>query len=308
MTSFGESDVPDQSQKKFVITGANSGIGYEAALVLAKKGASVTLACRSVEKAEAAVGLLRLAVPEAKLEVEPLDLSDLGSVRAFAERFRNAHERLDCLINNAGVMALPRTLTKDGFEMQIGTNHLGHFALTGLLMDRLAAAPHARIVTVSSQAHRMGSIDFDDMMGERRYDKWRAYGQSKLANLLFTLGLAKRLREKHSHVIAVAAHPGYAATDLQRRGPEASKSKLMGALMAASNAIFAQPASKGALPTLRAATDPSAENGDYYGPGGPLESFGSPVKVRGNAKSQDAAVAERLWQVSEDLTGVRYAF
>lgn len=307
MSTFGEGDVPDQSKKIFVITGANSGIGYEAALVLAKKGADVTLACRSVEKAEAAVGLLRLAAPDATLRVKALDLSDLASVRAFAESFSGENERLDCLINNAGVMALPRTLTKDGFEMQIGTNHLGHFALTGLLLDRLVAAPSARVVTVSSQAHRVGTIDFDDMMGERRYDKWRAYGQSKLANLLFTLGLSRRLAEKHRNVLALAAHPGYAATDLQRRGPEASKSRLMGSLMAASNAIFAQSASKGALPTLRAATDPAAENGDYFGPGGPFESFGSPVKVKGNAKSQDVAVADRLWEASEKLTGVRYA-
>ncbi len=308
MSTFSDGDVPDQSKKIFVITGANSGIGYEAALVLAKKGADVTLACRSVDKAEAAVGLMRMAVPDATLRVRPLDLSDLASVRAFAETFHKEHDKLDCLINNAGVMALPRTLTKDGFEMQIGTNHLGHFALTGLLLDRLTAAREARVVTVSSQAHRVGTIDFEDMMGERRYDKWRAYGQSKLANLLFTLGLSRRLREKHRNVRAVAAHPGYAATDLQRRGPEAEKSRLMGSLMAASNAIFAQSASKGALPTLRAATDPSAESGDYFGPGGLFESFGSPVKVRGNGKSQDIAVADRLWEVSEKLTGVRYAF
>lgn len=306
MSTFGEHDVPDQSGKTFVVTGANSGIGYQAALVLARRGAAVTLACRSVDKAEAAASTIRSAVPGAKVDVKKLDLSDLASVRSFAEAFTKEHERLDVLINNAGVMALPRSLTADGFEMQIGTNHLGHFALTGLLLGRLAASPQGRVVTVSSQAHRMGTIDFDDLMGERRYDKWRAYGQSKLANLLFTLGLARRLSAHHPHVLAVAAHPGYAATDLQRRGPEAEKSKLMGRVMAAANAMFAQSAANGALPTLRAAADPSAENGDYFGPGGPFESFGAPVKVKGNAKSRDEAVADRLWQTSEQLTGVRY--
>jgi len=306
MSTFGEQEIPDLSGKTFVITGANCGIGYEAALVLSRKGAEVTLACRSVEKGLAAADTLKAASPGAKVSVGKLDLSDLASVQSFAREFHRDHDHLDGLINNAGVMALPRTLTADGFEMQLGTNHLGHFALTGLLLDLLASAQSSRVVTVSSQAHRMGRIRFDDLMGERRYDPWGAYGQSKLANLLFTLELSKRLAQKRPHVKAIACHPGYAATDLQRRGPEASKSKLMGMFMAASNALFAQTAVKGALPTLRAATDPAADNGDYFGPRGPFESFGAPVKVTGNAASQDAATAGRLWDVSEELTGVRY--
>jgi len=306
MSTFSEHDIPDLSGASYVITGANCGIGYEAALLLAKKGAGVTLACRSVDKAEAAAGALRAASPGAKVAVAKLDLSDLSSVKAFSEEFHRSHDHLDGLINNAGVMALPRSLTKDGFEMQLGTNHLGHFALTGLLLDLLSAAKQARVVTVSSQAHRMGRIDFDDLMGERRYDTWAAYGQSKLANLLFTLELSRRLTEKHPHVLAVSAHPGYAATDLQRRGPEAANSKLMGKIMAASNLLFAQTAVKGALPTLRAATDPDARNGDYFGPRGPFESFGPPVKVKGNRAAQDGEVARRLWDVSGELTGIRY--
>ena len=214
--------------------------------------------------------------------------------------------KLDLLINNAGIMAIPRALTADGFEMQIGTNHLGHFALTGLLLSKLLATGGSRVVTVSSGVHHYGRIDFDDLMGERRYQKWRAYSASKLANLVFALELDRRLRRAGAKTLSVAAHPGYAATNLQLVGPEITKSKFARAFMNIGNAVLAQSAEMGALPTLRAATDPSAEGGQYFGPSGINELRGAPVLVKPNRRARDGDVAARLWDVSVRLTGVTY--
>jgi NAD(P)-dependent dehydrogenase (short-subunit alcohol dehydrogenase family) len=243
--------------------------------------------------------------------VAELDLADLDSVREFAEGFESAYDGLDVLVNNAGVMAIPRRETADGFETQFGVNHLGHFALTGLLLDSLRAGAtegerDRRIVTVSSGAHQIGKIDFSDLQSERSYDKWRAYGQSKLANLLFAYELDRRLRADGSRVKSVAAHPGWAATELQSTGPEMAGSKLRGRLMAAGNELFAQSAEMGARPALYAATSPDATGGDYIGPGGFAEMRGAPVHVASNERSHDRKTARRLWDESEELTGVEF--
>ncbi len=306
MTAWTTRDIPDQTGRRFVVTGANSGIGLVTARELARRGAEVILACRSTARGEAAATTIRDAVLDARVTVSALDLASLASVRAFAERFSKSYDALHGLINNAGLMALPRTLTEDGFEMQLGTNHLGHFALTGLLLPALRRADAARVVTVSSLVHRVGSVRFDDLMGEKSYDKWSAYGQSKLANLLFTFELARRLAGKIDHVAALASHPGYSATDLQRKGPEAEGSFFAGAMMKVGNAVFAQSADKGALPTLRAATDPEARSGDYFGPRGPFEVAGTPVKVGASAASHDPEIGRRLFEESERLTGVTF--
>jgi NAD(P)-dependent dehydrogenase (short-subunit alcohol dehydrogenase family) len=305
--AWTQASIPDQSGKTFVITGGNSGIGYEAALALARKKAHVILACRSPERAGDALASLMAAVPGASAEVMQLDLASLESVRAFAESYLAQRKSLDGLINNAGVMALPYTKTEDGFEMQFGTNHLGHFALTGLLLPALLAADGARVVNVASQAHRMGRIRFDDLMGERGYDAWRWYGQSKLANLLFTYELQRRFEARRARAAALACHPGYSATALQHKGPEMEGSKLKGALMSIGNALLAQSSAMGALPTLRAACDPGAKGGDYYGPRGLGELAGYPTLVRSNARSHDREVQKRLWEESVKLTGVTFA-
>jgi len=299
-------DIPDLSGKTIIVTGGNSGIGYEAADQLAAHGAHVVLACRDVQKAQTAAETIRSRHLAAAIEIMELDLASLASVRAFAEAFRGRHQRLDTLCNNAGVMALPYRKTADGFEMQFGTNHLGHFALTGLLLDRLLAANAARVVNVSSGAHRAGKIRFDDLQWERGYRKWLAYGQSKLANLLFTYELQRRLRSAGASIISVAAHPGYAATNLQFVGPRMAGSSVMESLSAWGNRVFAQSSAMGALPTLYAATAPDVQGGDYIGPDGMGEMRGHPKKVTSNARSRDAEVARRLWEVSERLTGVRY--
>lgn len=311
MAAWTSRDIPPLGGRLYVVTGANSGIGLVTARELARKGAEVVLACRSTERGELAATSIRDAVLDAKVSVSKLDLASLASVRAFAERLAAEHpsiaERgLDGLINNAGLMALPRTLTEDGFEMQLGTNHLGHFALTALLFPSLSKARAGRVVNVSSLVHRVGSLRFDDLMGEKSYDKWGAYGQSKLANLVFTFELAKRLSDKGSRVAALACHPGYSATDLQRKGPEAEGSALAGAMMKVGNAVFAQSAEKGALPTLRATTDPDASSGDYFGPRGPFEMIGTPVKVGASAAAHDPESGRRLWEESERLTGIRF--
>jgi NAD(P)-dependent dehydrogenase (short-subunit alcohol dehydrogenase family) len=301
-----ERDAPDLSGKVAVVTGANSGIGLEAARMLAAKGTEVVMACRSAAKAEMAAGTVRAAAPNAKVRVESLDLSNLASVRSFAERMNRELARLDLLVNNAGIMAVPRALTADGFEMQLGTNHLGHFALTGLLLGKLLATDSARVVTVSSGAHHFGKMDFDDLMGERSYEKWRAYGQSKLANLLFFHELDRRFRRAGKSQKSVAAHPGYAATNLQYVGPELEGSKLGHFLMSLGNSLIAQSAFMGALPTLRAATDTSAVSGSYYGPDGFREFRGSPVLVKTSRRARNEDDARRLWEISESLTGVKY--
>ena len=300
-------DMPDLTGKVAIVTGANSGIGLEAALALAGKGAQVVIASRNLEKCDEAAAQIRAKTPACLLEVIRLDLADLASVRAFTGAFRDGHDRLDLLVNNAGVMALPYRKTADGFEMQFGTNHLGHFALTGLLLDTLLNTPGARVVTVSSGAHTMGSVRFDDLQRERSYKKWEAYGQSKLANLLFAYELQRRFAAIGADAISVAAHPGFAATNLQAVGPQMEGSRLQSWGMKLANGLLAQSPEMGALPTLYAATAPDVQGGDYIGPDGLMEQRGHPKKVRSNMASYDEATAGRLWEVSVDLTGVDYA-
>jgi NAD(P)-dependent dehydrogenase (short-subunit alcohol dehydrogenase family) len=299
-------DAPDLSGRTVVVTGGNSGIGFEAALGFARRGAEVVLACRDLGKARAASAAIRAAVPRASALPMQLDLASLASVRRFAADFAAARASLDVLCNNAGVMATPYRTTADGFEMQLGTNHLGHFALTGLLLDRLLAAPRARVVNVSSNAHKMGRIRFDDLHGQRAYKKWDAYGQSKLANLLFTYELQRRFERAAARAISVACHPGYAATNLQVSGPRMARSKGMERVWTLANALFSQSAAMGALPTLYAATAPDVEGGDYVGPGRFFENRGYPGKARSSPRSHDRDAAARLWEVSAELTGVRY--
>ncbi len=298
-------DISDLTGRRAIVTGANSGLGFETAVALAAHGAEVTLAVRDTIKGDAAAEQIRTRAPQAQVEVRRLDLADLASVDEFAWLWREAHlEGLDLLINNAGIMAIPRRETADGFEMQLGTNHLGHFALTGRLLE--AIRPGGRIVTVSSQAHRMGKIAFEDLMGQRKYGAWRAYGQSKIANLLFMRSLAERLERAGSTVMSVAAHPGYASTHLQAVGPEMRGQGWMNTVMGGLNKVLAQSAAMGALPTLYAATFPAIRSGDYIGPDGFGEQRGHPKLVGMTESARDDAVADRLWSVSEDLTGVRY--
>jgi NAD(P)-dependent dehydrogenase (short-subunit alcohol dehydrogenase family) len=288
--------IPDQTGRVVIITGANSGIGYETARALAKKGATVIMACRNQQKGEAAAKQIRNANPKGTVEVMQLDLGDLDSVRAFADEFKEQHDRLDLLINNAGIMHPPFGKTTQGFETQFGVNHLGHFALTGLLLDLTMRTPQARIVTVSSGAHRFGRIDFDDLNAEKGYRANAAYGRSKLANLLFTYELQRKLEAAGSKAIAVAAHPGWTATNLQQHS----------GLIQFLNRFFAQTPEMGALPTLRAATAPDVQGADYYGPSKRMEMVGYPKRVQSNDRSHDAAVAAKLWAVSEEMTGVAY--
>jgi NAD(P)-dependent dehydrogenase (short-subunit alcohol dehydrogenase family) len=299
-------EVPDQSGRTIIVTGGNSGIGYEAALVLAGKGAAVVLACRDPAKAADAVEAIRSEHPTAQVEAMALDLASLATVREFAKRFLSEHGALDILCNNAGVMAIPHRRTEDGFEMQLGTNHLGHFALTGLLLERLLSTEGARVVNVSSNAHRFGRIDFDNLDGAQSYQKWRAYGQSKLANLLFTHELQRRLEATGSKVISVACHPGYSATNLAFVGPRMEGSSFWESVMHLGARLLSQSAAMGALPTLYACTAAEADGGDYIGPDGFLENQGYPKKVRSNARSHDRDAAAKLWEVSESMTGVRY--
>jgi NAD(P)-dependent dehydrogenase (short-subunit alcohol dehydrogenase family) len=303
---WSAADLPDLAGKTVVVTGANSGIGYEAALEFARAHVTVVLACRRLESANAAADQIRSAGPGRAVEVMELDLASLASVRAFAEAFKRAHSALDVLVNNAGVMALPYRKTADGFEMQFGTNHLGHFALTGLLLDSLLAADAPRVVTVSSSAHRIGKIRFDDLNWEHGYRKWYAYGQSKLANLLFMFELNRKAQRAGVKLISVACHPGYAATNLQAAGPRMSGASFMEWGTQWANRFFAQSAAMGALPTLYAAAAPEVNGGDYFGPDGFQETWGYPTKISCSAAARDEAVAARLWSISEELTQVRY--
>ncbi len=304
--SWTAQDMPDLSGKTIVVTGGNSGIGYEAALEFARKHADVILACRDLGKARTAAAQITKSSPGAKVSVMELDLSNLASVRGFSDAFHLEHPALHVLCNNAGVMAIPYRQTADGFEMQFGTNHLGHFALTGLLLDRLLATEGARVVNVASGAHRMGSIRFDDLQWKNGYRKWRAYGQSKLANLLFTLELQRKLDAAGKKLLCVACHPGYAATNLQAVGPKMSGSSVMEYLSEAGNRLLAQSAAMGALPTEYAAAAPDVHGGDYIGPDGMGEMWGHPVRVGRSAAAQDTVAASRLWEISEQLTNVHY--
>ena len=295
--------IPNQGGRTAIVTGANSGLGLITARELAKKGAHVVLACRNIEKGEAALSEIQAAAPDAQLELEALDLGSQASVRDFAERFLAGHDGLDLLINNAGLMAPPRGETADGFELQIGTNHLGHFALTGLLLGKMEGRDDARVLTLTSGAHRMGHIAFDDLQSEQGYKRWRAYGQSKLANLLFARELDRRLRAAGSKIKSLAAHPGYAATNLQ----SASGPFLDRMVMVVTNAVLAQSADKGTLPQLYAATHPGLEGGEFIGPDGWHEQRGYPQHVTPhNKEAYDEDIARRLWEVSEELTGVSY--
>lgn len=300
-------DVPEMSDDVVVVTGANSGIGYEATRVFADQGATVVMACRSVDRGERAAGEIRATVPEADLDVRECDLGDLSAVADFANAFTDDYDELRVLCNNAGVMAIPRSETVDGFETQFGVNHLGHFALTAGLLGALRRTNgRSRVVTQSSGVHERGRIDFDDLQGEDDYDKWAAYAQSKLANVLFAYELDRRLRAANASVASVACHPGYADTNLQRRGPKQAGSRLRLLGMKVANVVFAQSAERGSWSMLFAATHPSIDGGEYVGPGGFLNMRGHPAKQSSSARSHDRDVARRLWTVSERLTGARF--
>ena len=304
MEPWTDALIADQSNRVALVTGGNSGIGLHAARVLAQHGAHVVLACRTRSKADAARDEIIAQVPDAAVSLVDLDLSSLASVRVAADEVASKFDRLDLLVNNAGVMATPFEQTVDGYELQFATNHLGHVALTAHLLALLVGTPGSRVVSVSSLAHRMGRIHFDDLQSEHRYRAWRAYGQSKLANLLFTFELQRRLSAADAATIAVAAHPGISDTNLA-----GSTGGLAGRLMSLTRPIakaFSQSAAMGALPTLRAATDPSANGGDYFGPSGFMEQRGLPELVQASDAAKDGAVAARLWDVSIDLTGVPF--
>jgi NAD(P)-dependent dehydrogenase (short-subunit alcohol dehydrogenase family) len=290
-------DIPDLDGRRAVVTGANSGLGFQIALELARHGASVVLAVRDLGRGEEAAR----KIGEAHAEVRRLDLADLASVREFAEGFSGG---LDLLVNNAGVMALPRRTTADGFEMQLGVNHLGHFALTGLLLPALLKNPGARVVTMSSGAHAFGRIRFENLQGERHYQRWLAYGQSKLANLLFAFELARRAALADLDLTSVAAHPGYAATNLQTQAARMENSRVKAALAELGNRVFAQSDAQGALPALYAATMPDVIGGEYFGPGGRSGMRGYPTRAQTSKSARDPELAARLWAVSEELTGV----
>ncbi|MBN1889793.1 MAG: SDR family NAD(P)-dependent oxidoreductase [Thermoflexales bacterium] len=279
-----------------IVTGANRGIGYEVARALARKRATVILACRNKDKGKAAAGRIGQEYPESKAELGQLDLSDLASVRRFADEFTRHYDRLDILINNAGIMATPFGKTADGFELQFGTNYLGYFALTGLLLDPIIHTSQARVITVSSGGHRFVEIDFDNLNAEKGYDRQQAYAQSKLANLLFAYELQRQFEGAGVDTIAAAAHPGWTATNLA----------VHWWMVRVLNRFIGQKPKMGALPTLYAATAPDVQGGDYYGPGGWQELGGYPTKVQSSASSHDTVVAAKLWAVSEELTGVRY--
>lgn len=308
MAKWTADDIPSLAGKVAVVTGANSGLGFNTALQLARHGAQVVLACRGVEKAQQATADICAQVPGAKLEYLPLDLADLDSVRAFAELFKSHHKRLDILCNNAGVMALPLMRTRQGFEMQIGTNHLGHFALTGQLLEVLKSTPGARVMNVASLAHRWTlAMDLADINWERKpYKKWDAYGKSKLANLLFTFELQRRLRKANFNLISVAAHPGYSSTNLQFAGPVLENSRVGKWMMKIGNGLFGQSAAQGALPSLYAATMPDVQSGEYFGPDGFQQVQGHPRRVGCRRLARDEKLAADLWTLSEKLTGVTY--
>jgi NAD(P)-dependent dehydrogenase (short-subunit alcohol dehydrogenase family) len=302
MTKWTAADVPDQTGRVAIVTGANTGIGFAAAQVLAQRGAHVVLAVRNLDKGKDAVDRITATAAHADVTLQQLDLTSLDDIRSAADDLRAGYPRIDLLINNAGVMWTPKATTKDGFELQFGTNHLGHFALTGQLLDNLIPVEGSRVVTISSLGHALrAAIHFDDLQWERRYDRFAAYGQSKLANLLFTYELNRRLSLKGSPTIAVAAHPGGSNTELIRNAP--APARLAAKWFAG---LLFQGPDDGALPTLRAATDPQVRGGEYYGPSGLGELRGSPTRVNSSAQSQDRELQRRLWGVSEDLTGIIY--
>lgn len=301
MANWTEADIPDQTGRTAFITGANTGIGFEAARALAGHGARVLMGCRDQEKAVTALDRIRSGAPEAELEIVPVDVSSLESVRDAAAAVGSIAPHLDLLINNAGIMATPRWVSVDGYEMQFATNHLGHFALTGLLLGRMIEVDGSRVVSVSSNAHKMGRMNFDDLQGEKRYRRTRQYAMTKLANLHFIFELQRRLGAAASPTVALACHPGSSQTELARNMP--------GWMIKASDLTIGrlmQDAARGALPTLRAATDPAAQGGQYYGPDGRGELKGPPVVVEPSKRARSDDEAARLWSISEELTGVEY--
>jgi NAD(P)-dependent dehydrogenase (short-subunit alcohol dehydrogenase family) len=309
MAGWTADDIPDQSGKTALVTGGNSGLGYQTVLQLARKGAWVQLAARDRGRGAAAVERLAAEAPGSQVELAELDLADLASVERFAAGFLAGGQGLDLLVNNAGVMAIPhRETTAQGYERQFGTNHLGHFALTGRLLPALVRQPGSRVVTVSSNQHkRAKAIDFDDLQGERGYRPWPAYAQSKLANAMFVLEFDRRLRAAGLDIVSAGAHPGFAATNLQITGPRSGGTSLVARGMGLATRLIAQPASDGALPTLYAATAADVHGGDYFGPDGRGEMRGHhPRRVQFSAAAHDAAAAARLWPVSEELTGVTF--
>jgi NAD(P)-dependent dehydrogenase (short-subunit alcohol dehydrogenase family) len=303
MAKWTAADIPRQDGRVAVVTGANSGLGYHAALELGRAGAEVILACRDAGRGEEALARMRAEAPDASFELRSLDLADLASVRAFADA---APERIDLLLNNAGVMATPYRMTADGFELQFGTNYLAHFALTGLLLSRLEAADAPRVVTAASTMHRLGKLRWNDLQSEHKYRRWFAYGTSKLANLMFAFELQRRAAAADSPVLSTAAHPGWAATELHAKGAQIGGATLQGKLLGMPTKLLAQSGADGALPTLFAATMPDVPGGAYLGPDSRFETVGSPTFVSGSSEAQDEAQAKRLWDVSERLTGVIY--
>jgi NAD(P)-dependent dehydrogenase (short-subunit alcohol dehydrogenase family) len=301
MAKWTTADIPDQTGRVAVITGANTGLGYETAAALADHGAHVVLAVRNLDKGKDAAARITALSPGAEVALQELDLTSLDSIRAAAEQLRSEHDRIDLLINNAGVMYTPKSTTKDGFELQFGTNHLGHFAFTGLLLDRLLPVAGSRVMTVSSVGHRIrADIHFGDLQWEHSYSRVAAYGQAKLANLLFTYELQRRLASGGT-TIAVAAHPGFSDTELMRNMP----APLVSAFERVAPLVAQDPA-MGALPSLRAATDPAVVGGQYFGPGGFAQTRGYPKVVASSKKSHDVDLQRRLWAVSQELTGVVY--
>lgn len=291
------SNIADQSGRNVIVTGSSSGIGFETAKVLAGKNANIIIAVRNMNKGNLAADRIKLQYKNAAVSVIELDLANLKSIRTFADNFRKKYSHIDLLINNAGVMIPPYSKTGDGFELQFGTNHLGHFALTALLIDLVRETKNSRIINVSSAAHKSGNINFADLSWtNRKYSAWRAYGDSKIANLYFTYELQRRLDIAGSKVIVAAAHPGWTATELQRHS----------GIFIALNSLFAQKVSMGALPTLYAATADNVSGGDYFGPSGWQEWLGYPKKVESNALSHDSNIAAQLWNVSEKLTNLTF--
>lgn len=303
-------DMPDLTGKVAVVSGANSGLGLHTASALAAKGAHVVMACRDGGKAGSAMAQIRGETPKAGLEFLPLNLASLASVKRFGEAFAGRHKRLDILCNNAGVMFAPRGTTEDGFETHFGTNHLGHFALTGALMEPLMATPGARVVTVASEFARLGAIALDDLNGEKRFSRMAAYANAKLANLIFALELQRRLEAKGASLISAAAHPGYSATNLQAAGVQMGEPDALARFgdwsMKLLNRSIAQSAAMGALPTLRAATAPDVKGGDYYGPELFFGQRGYPVRAGRPPQANNLRVAKRLWEISEDMTGATF--
>jgi len=301
-------DISDQTGRVALVTGANSGIGFATARALADRGAHVVMACRNPEKARRAADEMESDLDRSSIELLTLDLSDLVAVRRAAEQFLAAHARLDLLINNAGVMGTPYRQTPDGFELQMATNHLGHFALTGLLLTRLVTTDRARVVTVSSVMHRTGHIDFDDVAGVKIGNTWAHYGKSKLANLLFTAELDRRLQESGESVMAVAAHPGWTRSNLIGNGAALGNGRVRAKASRVFGTLLGQTAAAGARPTLYAATSPDVRSGQFIGPAHVAQLFGPPKVVQPNRRAKNSADAARLWEISEELTGVDYRF